>query len=481
MKSPDLVPEINMSKTIIIDPVTRIEGHSKITIHLDDAGEVREAFFHVTQLRGFEKFAEGRPFHEMPSLMARICGICPVSHLVASAKACDMIMSVRIPPTAVKLRRIINLAQIAQSHALSFFYLSSPDLLLGMDADPAERNFVGVARSNSTLARNGVRLRQVGQQIIELLGGKRIHPGWVVAGGVNKPLSKEHRDQILAMMPEAIAIAAATLDWFTGELEQFADEIAVFAKVPTLYMGLVGDDGQLETYDGWLRIVDERRNPVVDRLKPEEYKTIIGEAISLHSYLKSPYYKPLGYPAGMYRVGPLARLHLASRCGTPRADQALTLFNQLDHRSSFYYHYARLIEIVYAFEKIEQILKEPDILDEHIRAFAGPNAYEGFGVAEAPRGTLMHHYRIDGNGLIKYADLIIATGHNNLAMNQNVAEAAKHYIKGGKFSEGVLNRIEAVIRTYDPCLSCSTHAYGQMPLHVQLLGNDGAILDEVKR
>jgi len=470
-----------MSKTIVIDPVTRIEGHSKITIHLDEAEEVKEALFHVTQLRGFEKFAEGRPFHEMPSLMARICGICPVSHLIASAKAGDMLLSVRIPPTAAKLRRIMNLAQIAQSHALSFFYLSSPDLLLGMDANPSERSLVGVARANPTLARNGVRLRSIGQQIIEILGGKRIHPGWVVAGGVSHPLSREHRDRILAMLPEAIAIADSTVDWFTSQLDKFKEEIAVFANFPSLYMALVGANGELETYDGWLKIVDDTGKAVVDRLQPEDYDTILAEAITPYSYVKSPYYKPLGCPAGMYRVGPLARLHIASQCGTARADKALHFFRQLDHRSSFYYHYARLIEILFAFEKIEQLLNEPDILDEHVRALASPNCYEGFGVAEAPRGTLMHHYRIDKNGLITYVDLIIATGHNNLAMNQGITQAAKHYIKKGRVSDGILNRIEAVIRTYDPCLSCSSHAYGQMPLHIQVIAADGAVLDEVRR
>jgi NAD-reducing hydrogenase large subunit len=470
-----------MGKEIVIDPVTRIEGHSKITIRLDDKGSVDEAVFHVTQLRGFEKFVEGRPFHEMPSLMARICGICPVSHLVASAKACDMLMSVRIPPTAVKLRRVINLAQVAQSHALSFFYLSSPDLLLGMDAQISERSLVGVARANPQLARNGVRLRQVGQQIIEILGGKRIHPGWVVGGGVNKPLSKEDRNRILAMMPEAISIADSTVAWFTAQLDRFKEEIAVFANFPSLYMGLVGENGELETYDGWLRLVDDRGEAIVDRLKPEEYGTIISEAITLESYVKSPYYKPLGYPKGMYRVGPLARLHLATRCGTERADKALSVFRQLDHRSSFYYHYARLIEIVYAFEKIEQLLNDANILDEHVRAHAEPNAFEGFGVAEAPRGTLMHHYKIDGNGLIKYCDLIIATGHNNLAMNQGITQAAKHYIKGGRTTDGILNRVEAVIRTFDPCLSCSTHAFGAMPLHIQVVDADGNITDEIKR
>ncbi len=470
-----------MGKEIIIDPVTRIEGHSKITIHLDDAGQVEQALFHVTQLRGFEKFVEGRPFHEMPSIMSRICGICPVSHLIASAKACDMLMSVRIPPVAAKLRRIINLAQIAQSHALSFFYLSSPDLLLGMDADISERSIVGVARANPSLARNGIKLRQIGQQIIEMLGGKRIHPGWVVAGGVNNPLSSEHRNQILAMLPEAITIADSMVSWFTNQLGRFKEEISVFANFPTLYMSLIGEHGELETYDGWLRLVNDHDTPVVDRLNPIDYKSIIDEAVTMHSYLKSPYYKPLGYPGGIYRVGPLARLHIASSCDTELADKSLAIFRQLDHKSSFHYHYARLIEIVYAFEKIQQLLNEKDILDDHARAHAEPNAHEGFGVAEAPRGTLMHHYRIDDNGLITYCDLMIATGHNNLAMNKGITQTAKHYIKDGSLSDGILNRIEAVIRTFDPCLSCSTHAFGAMPLHIQLMASDGTLLDETKR
>jgi NAD-reducing hydrogenase large subunit len=470
-----------MSETIVINPVTRIEGHSKITIHLDDAGEVEEALFHVTQLRGFEKFVEGRPFHEMPSLMARICGICPISHLVASAKACDMLMSVRIPPTAVKLRRIINLAQIAQSHALSFFYLSSPDILLGMDADPSDRNIVGVARSNPSLARNGVRLRKTGQSIIELLAGKRIHPGWVVAGGVNNPLDPTHREAILTMLPEAIKIAQDTIDWFCEQLERFQEEIAAFGKVDSMYMSLQGTEGELETYDGPLKIVDSAGKVIVENLPAENYKSIIGEEISAHSYLKSPYFKPMGYPNGMYRVGPLARLRIADSCGTPRADRALKQFKDWDCRSSFYYHYARLIEILYAFEMIEKMLSDECILDKHVRAYAQPNDSQGFGISEAPRGTLMHHYKIDTNGLITYADLVIATGHNNLAMNREITEAARHFIKEGHFSEGILNRVEAAIRTYDPCLSCSTHAFGQMPLVLELRSAAGELLATVKR
>ncbi|CAN5456173.1 Ni/Fe hydrogenase subunit alpha [soil metagenome] len=469
-----------MGKIITIDPVTRIEGHSKITIHLDESGEVEEALFHVTQLRGFEKFAEGRPFHEMPALMARICGICPVSHLIASSKACDMLMSVRIPPTAVKLRRIINLAQIAQSHALSFFYLSSPDLLLGMDSDPARRNIVGVAKDNPELARSGIQLRALGQEIIEILGGKKIHPGWVVPGGVSHSLSAEHRDYILKKLPQAIEIAESTITWFSKQLEKFSEEISIFANFPGLYMGLIGSAGELETYDGRLRLADDQ-GAIIEDIAAEDYKSIVAEKINPHSYLKSPYYKPLGYPAGMYRVGPLARLHLASKCGTRRADQALELFKQLDHKSAFHYHLARLIEILYAFEMIERLLKSDDILDSHVRAYASANAHEGFGISEAPRGTLMHHYKIDENGLIIYADLVIATGHNSLAMNKGITQAAKYYIKNDKLTDGILNRIEAVIRTFDPCLSCSTHAIGQMALDIQLLDSSGTLVDRVMR
>jgi NAD-reducing hydrogenase large subunit len=471
----------NNGKTIIIDPVTRIEGHSKITINLNDDGSVDQAYFHVTQLRGFEKFVEGRPFHEMPSLMARICGICPVSHLVASAKACDMLMSVRIPPVAAKLRTVMNLAQVAQSHALSFFYLSSPDLLLGMDADPAGRNILGVHKANPELAMRGIKLRKCGQSIIELLGGKRIHPGWLVAGGVSAPLSQEHHEAILKMLPEAIKMAEDTFDWFLQKISAFNEEIEVFAAVPSLYMSLIGKDGSLETYDGDIRVTDDDGNIIIDRMPSEDLGSILEERITEYSYLKSPYYRPMGYPNGAYRVGPLARLRLAKACGTPRADRALAEFRKLNLKSCFHYHTARLIEIIHAYEKIESLLNEPAILSEHVRAYAAANNFEGVGVSEAPRGTLMHHYKIDKNGLITYADLVIATGHNNIVMNKGITEVAKKYIRGNQLTDGILNRVEALIRSYDPCLSCSTHAFGQMPLHIMLVDIQGRILSEVRR
>ena len=469
---------------IVIDPVTRIEGHSKISIHLDDDGRVEEAYFHVTQFRGFEKFCEGRPFSEMPSVMARICGICPVSHLMASAKACDAILAVRIPESAVRLRRILNLAQIVQSHALSFFYLSSADLLLGMDADPAARNLFGVIRASPALARDGVRLRQYGQQIIEWMAGKRIHPTWVVPGGVNEPLTAEKRDLILAGLPEAIQIARRTLEWFKSENERFREEIRTFANFPSLFMGLVGEGGGLEHYDGKLRFLDAGGHIVADGIDGAGYANHIAELAHPWTYLKTSYYKPMGYPEGVYRVGPLARLNIIDGCGTPRASQEWAEFRELDRGavlSSFYYHYARLIEILYALETIERLLSAPQVLDKNVRAFARANNSEGVGITEAPRGTLIHHYKVDGDGLITWANLIIATGHNNAAMNRGVLQVARHFVHGNRLQEGMLNRVEAVIRAFDPCLSCSTHAVGRLALEIELRDAAGEVVDTVRQ
>lgn len=473
-----------MGRTITIDPITRIEGHSKVTIQLDDHGEVSDARFHVTQFRGFEKMTEQRPFSEMPSLTARICGICPVSHLVASAKACDDLLAVSIPHTAANLRRIMNMAQVVQSHALSFFHLSSPDLLLGMDSDPASRNIFGVMQAYPDLAKDGIALRQFGQQIIELLGGKRIHPAWIVPGGVSAPLTPEHHATIMGMIPDAKMRILRTLSWYKTVFEGFSEEIRTFANFPSLFMGLVEEDGSLAFYDGKLRIVDAMGNIIADGLEAKDYPDYISERVEPDSYLKSPYYKPLGPEAGLLRVGPLARLNIIDKCGTPLADQEWAEFRMM-HRgavlSSFHYHYARLIEVLYGVERIEQLLNDPDILDSRVRAHAEPNRSEGFGMSEAPRGTLLHHYRIDEKGLMQWANLIIATGYNNLAMNKGVYQVARHFVRGDQISEGMLNRVEAVIRTFDPCLSCSTHAIGQMPLEVSLVAPDGSVLDVVQR
>jgi NAD-reducing hydrogenase large subunit len=473
-----------VAREIMIDPVTRIEGHAKITIQLDEAGEVADAHFHVTQFRGFERICQGRPVHELPSLMARICGICPVSHLVASAKACDQILAVAPPPTGADLRRVMNLAQLVQSHALSFFHLSAPDLLFGFHADPDGRHLLGVLKANPQLARDGVGVRRFGQQIIESLGGKRIHPGWVVPGGVATPLEAEKRDGILAALPEARAATERALAWYKSSAMRFAEEASHFGNFPSAFMGLVGQDGAVEHYDGALRVIDADGNLIAERPNLEQYWEYVGEAVEPWSYLKSAYWKSLGYPGGLYRVGPLARLNVAGHMGTPRADEELAEFRQRLGRvpaSSFHYHHARLIEILYGIERLEALLRGPEILSPRVRSEAGINRNEGVGVAEAPRGTLIHHYRVDDHGIVQWANLLIATGHNNLPMNRSVLQVARHYVHGDRLDESMLNRVEAVIRCYDPCLSCSTHAVGQMPLQVQLLAHDGAVLSELER
>ena len=473
-----------MGKTITIDPVTRIEGHAKITLETDNQGEVSAAYFHVTQFRGFEKFCEGRPFYEMPYIMERTCGICPVSHLLAAAKACDALLAVRVPPAAAKLRRILNLAQIIQSHALSFFYLSSPDLLLGMDSDPKDRNIFAVMKSKPELGRGGVHLRKFGQRVIETLAGKRIHPGWVVPGGVNAPLTQEKRDLILSWVPEVLEVTLKSLHWFKQNLENYREEIRTFANFPSLFMGLVTPDERIGYYDGRIRFTDSLGNIVADNLDPANYPEFLGEAVEPYTFTKFPYYKPRGYPEGMYRVGPLARLNLVDHCGTPLAQQEWVEFRSLERNavlSSFHYHYARLIEILFCIEHIEEFLNDPDILSTHVRSTASLNNLEGVGASEAPRGTLIHHYRVDEQGLVIWANLIIATGHNNLAMNRGILQAARQFVRSEKLTEGMLNRVEAVIRAFDPCLSCSTHAYGEMPLQIQLRAANGVLLDEIAR
>jgi NAD-reducing hydrogenase large subunit len=472
------------TRTITISPVTRIEGHAKITIQLDDAGNVTDTQFHVVEFRGFEKFCEGRFFAEMPQITARICGICPVSHLLASAKACDAVLGAAIPQPAKLLRELLHMGQLTQSHALSFFHLSAPDLLLGYDADPAIRNVVGLIQQHPGIAIKGVRLRKYGQEIIKHTGGRKIHPDFPIPGGVNKALTVAERDEMRKGLPEAFEHAKFALDLIKKYQEAHHDEVETFASFDSNYMGLVQPDGALEHYDGNLRFSDLNGKIVMDQVPPDKYLDVIAEATEPWSYLKFPFIKRLGYPAGIYRVGPLARLNLADKISTPQAGAALREWKSGRHgvrRSSFYYHWARLIELLYALERIQQLLDDPDICSTDIMVNARPANAQGVGVIEAPRGTLFHHYWVDGDGRVEKANLIVATGHNNLAMNRAVLSVAKKYVKGNELKEGMLNRVEAAIRCYDPCLSCSTHAVGQMPLHVQLIAPDGTVLNEMAR
>jgi len=472
---------------ITIEPVTRIEGHAKVTIHLNGDGAVERAYLHINEFRGFEKFCEGRPFFEMPAITPRICGICPVSHHLAAAKAADALANCPPPRPAALLRELMHMGQIIQSHGMHFFELAGPDLLLGFDADPAARNVLGLLQADPALALQAVNLRKFGQRIIELLGGRRIHPTFAVTGGVNKALQPAERDQILAGLPAAIAALQAGLGIMRGWAERNRWDIDHFAVFPTGYLSLVTPDDGLALYDGELRLIDAAGQPL-ERFDGARYLDFIAEHVENWSYLKFPYYKPLGWPGGVYRVGPLARLNAVTHLDTPLAQAELQSFKALNPgrpvENTLYYHYARLIEALYAAERVEVLLDDPDLLSTHIlntrQSLTGPVA-EGVGVLEAPRGTLFHHYWATEDGLLQRVNLIVATGHNNWAMSQAVDSVAKTYLSGREIREGLLNRVEAAVRAYDPCLSCSTHALGQMPIHVELLDPTGLVLHTLRR
>lgn len=472
-----------MGKKIVIEPITRIEGHAKVSIYLDDEGNVEKSYFHVNQFRGFEKFCEGRLYFEMPQITPRICGICPVSHHLASAKATDEIIGVKIPKTAKMLRELMHMGQFIQSHSLHFFHLASPDLLLGFDADPAIRNVVGIINKNPELAITAVKLRKFGQDIIEILGRKKVHPIFAVPGGVNNALSVEGRDKILSEVEYAInsikkAIEIAK-DWI-GSNKELVDS---FANFKSGYMGLV-KDGTLEIYDGDVRLVDEEGN-LLEEFNGSDYLNYVAEHVEDWSYLKFPYYKKMGYPEGCYRVGPLGRLNVCERISTPLANDEFKLFKTINDgkpvEASMYFHYARLIEDLYAAERTKELLEDPDILSTDIRTESTRITEEGVGTIEAPRGTLFHHYKTDENGVIQKVNLIVATGHNNWAMSKSVDMVAKQFISGKEIREGLLNRVEAAIRCYDPCLSCSTHALGQMPLYIEIHSSNSGIVETIKR
>lgn len=475
----------NPKNTILISPVTRIEGHAKITLMLDNNGNVHDAQFHVNEFRGFEKFCEGRLYTEMPTITPRICGICPVSHSVSSAKACEMIMGIKPTYTGNLIRRLIHLGQMISSHALSFFHLSSPDFLFGWDSDPAKRNIIGIAEKFPDLAKRGIRLRKFGQEISERVTGKKIHTMGIVPGGMSFPLIEENRKALLAWIPEAIETTKIGIDIIKKYHNDNLSGVQSFANFPTMYLGTVGPEGELELYDGNLRFIDTDGKIVDDQVDPKNYLDYIAERSISWSYLKYPYYKKYGYEKGFYRVGPLARLNVATKMKTPLAQKEFENFKSLGNggpvHGTFYFHYARLIETLGSVEEAQHILKDPKITSSHIQTDGNRNQSEGIGSSEAPRGTLFHHYVTDDDGKLTNVNLLIATGQNNPAMNRSVLEVAKQYVKGKNVQEGALNRVEAAIRCYDPCLSCSTHAIGSMPLIIEMRDPAGEILNVIKR
>jgi NAD-reducing hydrogenase large subunit len=389
---------------------------------------------------------------------------------------------VTAPRTVELLRRLMHMGQLIQSHALNFFHLSAPDFLLGMDYDPEQRNVFGLIEKMPDVARQGIRLRKFGQEIIENVAGKKIHSSeWIVPGGAKWPFTKERADYLLANLPEAQDTALKTLKMFKDWLAGCTEEVETYGDFPSYYLGLVTPTGGLEQYCGKIRVVDSEGKIVADMLDPAKYFEYIGEAVEPWSYMKFPYYKPLGYPDGMYRVGPLARMNVCTHCGTPLADEELREFKKLGKngvvQSTFHYHYARLIETLFCIETAKTILEDPDLLLKRVCTRTYPMKSEGIGVAEAPRGTLIHHYKVDPQGTITSVNMIIATEHNNLAYNKAVTQVAKKYVKAEKLQEGMLNRVESVVRSFDPCLSCATHMVGQMPMEIQLFNAEGKLVD----
>ena len=470
------------TRRIAIEQVSRVEGHGKVTLLLDDEGHVHQARLHIVEFRGFERFIQGRPYWEVPVLVQRLCGICPVSHHLAAAKAMDMVVGVdKLTPTGEKMRRLMHYGQMFQSHALHFFHLVSPDLLFGFDADPAVRNVIGVAKKYPDLAVQGVMMRKYGQEIIKATAGKKIHGTGAIPGGINKNLSLAERDSFLKDLPQMKTWAKGALELCKKYTRDHLSELAGFGSFPSNHLSIVRQDGALDLYDGNIRAIDADGKKIIDQVAPRDYLKNIQEEVRSWSYMKFPFLTALGPEKGWYRVGPLARLNTCDSIDTPAAEAERKEFMQLGAGKPIHvtmaYHWARMIELVHAIEKIELLLNDRDLQGTDL-VVKGQRRSEGVGIIEAPRGTLFHHYKVDENDLVTMANLIVSTTNNNEPMNRAVTLVAQQYMDGKPITEGVLNRIEIAIRAYDPCLS---HAMGRMPLTVTVYDAQGKQVDHIER
>ena len=469
----------------MIEPLTRVEGHGKVTILLDENGEVEQARLHIVEFRGFERFIQGRPFWELPVAVQRLCGICPVSHHLCAAKAVDWIVGgEQLTLTAEKMRRLMHYGQTFQSHALHFFHLSSPDLLFGFDSPVATRNVLGVAAKFPELAKQGILMRKYGQEVIRLTSGKKIHGTGAIPGGMNKNLSLEERDFLLADLDQMRAWSRAAVKIAKDYTTEHLDEIAGFGSFESNHLSIVRADGAMDLYDGGLRAIDADGNKIFDHVDSRDYLQYLAEEVRSWTYMKFPFIKSLGPRNGWYRVGPLARLNTCDFIDTPQAEEARREFMQLGGGRPVHitmaYHWARMIELLHSIEKIAELLDDPDLQGEDLVVKGEPRD-EGIAILEAPRGTLFHHYRIDDDDLVAMANLIVSTTSNNEPMNRAVESVAREYLSGKEITEGLLNHVEVAIRAHDPCLSCATHALGRMPLTVSLMDRDGEVIDERTR
>jgi NAD-reducing hydrogenase large subunit len=473
-------------RRIAIDPVSRVEGHGKVTLLLDDENKIYQVRLHIVEFRGFEVFIAGRPYWEVPVVVERLCGICPVSHHLAAVKAMDRIAGYHtIPPTAEKIRRLMHYGQIMQSHAVHFFHLASPDLLLGFDSEATRRNIIGVASAYPAIATEGVLLRKFGQEIIRITAGKRVHGTGAIPGGMNKSVSAAERDFLLKDIDVQIARAVNAIGLIKRMFGEQPEFFKRFGEVVSPTMALVDANGDLDLYDGGLRVRDPAGATLFDHVPVSSYQSLIYEGTKPWSYMKFPHLRTLGAGAGWYKVGPMARLLTAERLPTPAAEaerqQFLAAGCGRSAHGALLYHWARLIELLHAIEVIRDFLNDPELIGTDLIGDKGERVEEAVGVIEAPRGTLFHHYKVDENDLVSYCNLIVSTTNNNQAMNEAIRSVARDHLHGRVLTEGLLNHIEVAIRAYDPCLSCATHALGKMPLDVTLEDRSGALLDRMVR
>ncbi len=471
------------TERIVIEPVTRVEGHGKVTVHLDADRKVQQARLHIVEFRGFERFIQGRPYWEMPVAVQRLCGICPVSHHLCAAKAVDRIVGGEVlTPTGEKMRRLMHYGQTFQSHALHFFHLCSPDLLFGFESDPAQRHVLGVAAKYPALAKQGIMMRKYGQEIIKATAGKKIHGTGAIPGGINKNLKIAERDALLVDLDQMTEWAHEALKIAREYTIEHFDEVKDFGSFDSNYMCLVRPDGALDLYDGGLRAIDQQGNTIFDHVDDQEYLDYLCEEVKPWSYMKFPFIRSLGPENGWYRVGPLARINACDYIDTPEAEKARQEFKAINDGKpvniSMAYHWARMIETLHSIEKIAELLHDPELQGTDLVTKGGERCSEGVGVIEAPRGTLFHHYKVNDDDQVTMCNLIVSTTSNNEPMNRAVTGVAKRVLEGqSKITEGMLNQIEVIIRAYDPCLTSATHAMGQMPLIVELVDDQGEIID----
>ena len=474
-------------KTITIAPVTRIEGHAKITINLDDSGNVADTFVNVVELRGFEKFCIGRPVEEMPRIVTSICGVCPWSHHLASAKANDAIFGVTPPAAGRKLRELCNAVAYTEEHILHFFILAGPDFVMGPDSDYSVRNVIGIAQANPEIAKKVIRNRHLGAQMLNIISGKSIHPVTAVPGGFSKPLTEAEREKLVPMANEVLEFAKFAIAFAKENIfPKYLDAIKTIGVIETGFLGTVTDDGTLELYDGKARLM--KPDGSYEEFQYDQYTEHIGEHIEPWTYLKFPYAKNWGdfsmdldNSSGIYRTNTLARINVCDKMATPLAQAELEEFRENFGRpaqQTLLYNYARLIELVYNAEHAVELLNDPEITGKEIRVPVTPRAARGVGCVEAPRGTLIHDYETDENGLITNVNLIVGTTHNNAPINMSVKQAAKALIKDGNYDQGILNKVEMAIRAYDPCLSCATHKLdGSIAVKLEIRNANGKVID----